>query len=313
MTADLGLVAHAAERHAAELAAQGARHRLTERRLAHARRAHQGQDGARAALGGGSEAAVDAQLAHREVLDDAVLHVVQTVVVGVEDGAGFGDLETVVRADAPGQLDDGVQPGADPPVLRALLACPLQAPKLALDGGLDGLRGVDIGQPSAVALVGLVAVALTQLLADGGQLLAQDVLPLAAVQVLGHVLADALLDRQLGQGLLGPGQDLAQAGLDVDLGDDTATVGLRSPNHEVARALCTAVGPLATTSANLHGEATPPTARVGGRCSVPSSSPPGTTNETRCSVIRPGPAWRAPPAWPAARRPSVAPRPACAS
>ena len=52
-----------------------------------------------------------------------------------------------------------------------------------------------------------------------------------------------------------------QAGLDVDLGDDTATVGLRSPNHEVARALCTAVGPLATTSANLHGEATPPTAR----------------------------------------------------
>jgi tRNA threonylcarbamoyl adenosine modification protein (Sua5/YciO/YrdC/YwlC family) len=46
----------------------------------------------------------------------------------------------------------------------------------------------------------------------------------------------------------------------ADLGDDEATIGLRSPDHEVARELCRRVGPLATTSANLHGEPTATTA-----------------------------------------------------
>jgi L-threonylcarbamoyladenylate synthase len=49
-------------------------------------------------------------------------------------------------------------------------------------------------------------------------------------------------------------------GVDLELGDDTGTVGLRCPDHPVARRLCADVGPLATTSANLHGGATPPTA-----------------------------------------------------
>jgi L-threonylcarbamoyladenylate synthase len=45
-----------------------------------------------------------------------------------------------------------------------------------------------------------------------------------------------------------------------DLGDDRGTVGLRCPDHEWLRSLCRRVGPLATTSANLHGGSTPPTA-----------------------------------------------------
>ena len=49
-------------------------------------------------------------------------------------------------------------------------------------------------------------------------------------------------------------------GLAADLGSDEATVGVRCPDHPVPLALCRAVGPLATTSANLHGEATPSTA-----------------------------------------------------
>ncbi len=48
--------------------------------------------------------------------------------------------------------------------------------------------------------------------------------------------------------------------LAADLGDDDATVGVRCPDHPVPRALCAIVGPLATTSANLHGEPTPETA-----------------------------------------------------
>jgi hypothetical protein len=75
VAADLGLVAHAAQRHAHELAPGGPRHALAQRGLAHARRAHQAQDG-RLDL-------VDALL-HREVLEDAVLDLLQAVVVLVE-------------------------------------------------------------------------------------------------------------------------------------------------------------------------------------------------------------------------------------
>lgn len=42
----------------------------------------------------------------------------------------------------------------------------------------------------------------------------------------------------------------------ADLGTDDATIGLRCPAHPLPRALCAAAGPLATTSANLHGEPT---------------------------------------------------------
>jgi len=46
----------------------------------------------------------------------------------------------------------------------------------------------------------------------------------------------------------------------VDLGGDPSTVGIRCPDHVLVRALCRAVGPLATTSANRHGQPTPTTA-----------------------------------------------------
>jgi L-threonylcarbamoyladenylate synthase len=49
-------------------------------------------------------------------------------------------------------------------------------------------------------------------------------------------------------------------GLGADLGDDELTIGVRCPDHPVAMALCWAVGPLATTSANLHGQPTLQTA-----------------------------------------------------
>jgi len=50
--------------------------------------------------------------------------------------------------------------------------------------------------------------------------------------------------------------------VDLALGDDdgTPTIGVRCPDHDIPLWLCREVGPLATTSANLHGEPTPPTA-----------------------------------------------------
>jgi L-threonylcarbamoyladenylate synthase len=92
-----------------------------------------------------------------------------------------------------------------------------------------------------------------------------------------------------------------RAGLDFDLGGaDDATIGVRVPDHEVPRALARAVGPLATTSANLHGRPTPETAAGvaaelagvavvldGGRCAgAPSTVVVCTGNDWR--VVREG-------------------------
>jgi L-threonylcarbamoyladenylate synthase len=50
-------------------------------------------------------------------------------------------------------------------------------------------------------------------------------------------------------------------GVELHLGGDPTTVGLRCPDHEVARAVLARTGPLAVTSANRHGE--PPATTAG--------------------------------------------------
>ena len=158
-----------------------------------------------------------AQLAHGQELDDAVLHVVEAVVVGVEHCARRGEVELVVGAGAPRQLEHPVEPGADPAVLGRLLARPLEPVDLLVDEVARPCR------PGAVELVELravladdVVVALAELLADGGQLLAQQELALLLVDALGDVGADLLGHLQLGQVVLGPVGDQLDALLDVD-------------------------------------------------------------------------------------------------
>ncbi|HAS09684.1 MAG TPA: threonylcarbamoyl-AMP synthase [Acidimicrobiaceae bacterium] len=51
-----------------------------------------------------------------------------------------------------------------------------------------------------------------------------------------------------------------RAGLPWALGEPTHTIGLRCPDHDLVRALAARVGPLATTSANRHGQPTPASA-----------------------------------------------------
>ena len=63
------------------------------------------------------QATLAAQLAHGHELDDARLDVVEPVVVGVEHGADVGEVEVVVAARVPRQLEDAVEPRADPAVL----------------------------------------------------------------------------------------------------------------------------------------------------------------------------------------------------
>jgi len=83
----------------------------------------------------------------------------------------------------------------------------------------------------------------------------------------------------------------------------TSTVGVRVPNHEIARALVRAAGPMAVTSANISGRESPVTAeevyeQLGGRIDlildggktpggVPSTLVDCTTSELK--VLREGP------------------------
>ncbi|HEX7133338.1 MAG TPA: L-threonylcarbamoyladenylate synthase [Iamia sp.] len=45
-----------------------------------------------------------------------------------------------------------------------------------------------------------------------------------------------------------------------DLGGDPGTIGVRCPDHPLVRAVAARTGPIATTSANRHGQPTPATA-----------------------------------------------------
>ena len=87
VAADLGLVANAADRDALELASQRPGDRAAEARLADPGRADEAEDRPRR---------VGLQLAHRQVLEDALLDLLEVVVVGVEHLARVGDVEVVL-------------------------------------------------------------------------------------------------------------------------------------------------------------------------------------------------------------------------
>ncbi len=90
--------------------------------------------------------------------------------------------------------------------------------------------------------------------------------------------------------------------LDADLGEDDATIGIRCPAHPVPLAICRRLGPIATTSANRHGEPPFTTAEAlaeslgrelalvlnAGRCDRPASTVVDCTGEVP-KVLRAGP------------------------
>ena len=75
-----------------------------------------------------------------QVLQDALFHIGETFVVLVEDARRVGDVEVVLGDDAPGDLEDGVEPGADPAVLGILLGRPIELVDLAQHSRTDVLR-----------------------------------------------------------------------------------------------------------------------------------------------------------------------------
>src|SRR5205823_14735725 len=191
VTADLGLVAHAAERHAHELTSRGARDRLADRGLAGPRRTDQGEYRARALVL--LDPALLAQLAHGQVLGDPLLDVLEAGVVGVEHLARVHRVEPLLGALAPRDGDQPVEVGASHRGLAAGVAHALQAAQLALGLLADLVRHVGVLDLLAV-LVDDRAVVLAQLLADRLHLLAQEVLALLGLGAGLHVVANAPAD-----------------------------------------------------------------------------------------------------------------------
>ena len=79
MAANFSFIAHAAQRHANKLAAGGLGDRHSQRRLADSRRSNEAEDRALGILH---------QLAHREILEDALLDLFQPEVIFVQDLLG---------------------------------------------------------------------------------------------------------------------------------------------------------------------------------------------------------------------------------
>ena len=182
MPANLGLVANAADADSLELAPQSTGDRATEAGLSDPGGTDEAEDRPRR---------IGLQLAHRQVLEDAVLDLLQVVVVGVEDLAGVGDIEVVLGLFRPGQLDQPLEVGADHAMLGGGGGQLLQPRQLALSGLLGVLWELCLLDPLAQLVhLGLLLVALPQLVLNRFQLLAKEELALAFVDLRLHLGLD---------------------------------------------------------------------------------------------------------------------------
>src|SRR5205085_1684530 len=197
VAADLRLVVDAAERHAHELPSEGARDRFAERRLADARRTDQRQDRSGTPAGGRAEPALLTELAHGEVLEDAVLHVLEARVVGVEDATRLGDVQVVLAPRVPRKLGHPVEVGADPAVLRRLLGGALQPAELTLRLLAHVLRHAGFRDLLAVLLDDVLFGVLAELLADRLHLLTEEELALVLLHAFRDVAPDLVLARRV--------------------------------------------------------------------------------------------------------------------
>jgi hypothetical protein len=165
MAANLGLVANAADREAHELASHCSRNRLPERRLADARRSNEAQDRTGQLL---------LELADGQVLDDAILDLLEIVVILVENLARFADLDVVRRLRAPRQLHEPIEIGANHAVFGTCLrhfGKPVELTISRLFRVLRHLGFVDLG--AQLVVFGDLRIDLAQFFLNRTQLLAQ--------------------------------------------------------------------------------------------------------------------------------------------
>ena len=249
MSANVGLVSRSTERDAHVLPTQRPRDRLGDRRLADSGRSDEEQDRPatdhrlvlrvprpillrvglgrqlhvfgrlrrlvpRRILRGGL--ALELQLPDGQELQDAVLHVLETVVVLVQDLLGASQVDLLLCALLPRQLGDPLEEGADDLVLGRLRARALEPPELTIH-----LRRLLLGQlelldalPHLLYVVSLLF--LSELLLDRLQLLAQQHLALALTELGLDLGLDVFLSVHPRQLALDRNEHLAHAFLVVE-------------------------------------------------------------------------------------------------
>ena len=196
VTADLRFVTHAAERDPVELAPERPRDGLPQRRLADAGRADEAQDRILPRR---------ADLLHREIFQDAVLDLLEALVVLVEDRVGLGDVHAVRRFLLPRHRHEPVDVGARDGVFGRRRRHLRETIELARRLGarlLRHARGVDLLTERVDLLRALVALA--ELLLNRLHLLAQIVVALGLRHLGMHFRLDLRPELQ-DLGLLGEG------------------------------------------------------------------------------------------------------------
>ena len=216
VTANVGLVARAAQGDPHILAAQALGDALRDGGLAHAGRPGEHQDRPLVHLGGVDLAALGpllAQPANGQEFQHPVLDLIQTVVVVVQNGRRRSDIELIVRPHVPRQLGDGGQVGSDDRSLGGVGVHAAQAVQLAVDFLLDVTVQAQRLNLAAqlLGLVGLAVLAAVQLLLDDLHLLAQVVFALIAVDLFLDLGADLLLHIQHFSLAVEQGEHLADA------------------------------------------------------------------------------------------------------
>ena len=161
------------------------------------------------------DAALAAELADGQELDDALLDVLEAGVVLIEDASRLAEVEVVLRADVPRDLEHPVEVRPDPAVLRALLAGPLETVQLALDLGADVLGHAGALEASPVTGRDVVA-AFAELLLDRLELLAQQEVSLGLLHPLVDLGANLLAHRRVSEHVLGPADEPGESLLDVE-------------------------------------------------------------------------------------------------
>src|SRR5690349_2671346 len=123
MTSNFGFDMHATQAHPLELNSERTRDALTERGLADARGPDETQD---------RTAAFRIELAHREVLENAPLDLIQPVVILIEHASRTLDVDRLVVELRPGHGSHPVDPRAEHGILAARIGHAFESLELLL-------------------------------------------------------------------------------------------------------------------------------------------------------------------------------------
>ena len=191
MAPDFGLIPDAAQGQADIFPVQGFCNRLAKRGLAGSGRTYQEEN---AAL------VVSPELHDGQMLQDPLLHLLQAVVVVVQNLLGVLEVGLFPFLQVPGEGEDEVQIVPYHGSLGRALGLVIQTVELVQSRVFNFFGEPGLGDPLPVVLLlpplaaGLavfrVPVILVQFLLDGGHLLLQHLLPIVFVRPLGHALID---------------------------------------------------------------------------------------------------------------------------